>query len=369
MSFSNSKYLELSLEESNALKGIALILLLIHHLFYIQNGMFDDVYVDGIGVVNSLGIVCKVCVALFVFLSGYGLGITFRNERKFDIKQFYGRRLTKLFFNYWFIWLIFVPVGILIFDRSFEDVYGNNSLPLAILDFFGLLNLTGKFGYNPTWWFYSCIILLYLVFPLIAITVEKKPRIIWFYLLISILLVKVSLSIVGPIRYYLFPFVVGILFTNTLRVGSTNPPTDAISGHRRTNLSKIAEIVVILTLFLTACLIRLSIPYALLWDTLVALLIMLLYKSAKNFINLDKGLGFIGKHSFNIFLFHTFIYYLYFPMLIYWSRNPFIIFFSLFLSSIVLSIGLEKLKHLLGFYNAQNYLMNKWTKTPSYKKC
>ncbi len=65
--------LELNIRESNSLKGIALILLLIHHLFYIQNGKFDDVYIAGHGVVNTLGLLCKVCVAMFVFLSGYGL--------------------------------------------------------------------------------------------------------------------------------------------------------------------------------------------------------------------------------------------------------------------------------------------------------
>lgn len=38
----------------------------------------------------------------------------------------------------------------------------------AVLEFFGLYNLTGGLGYNPTWWFYSCIIVLYLLYPIIS---------------------------------------------------------------------------------------------------------------------------------------------------------------------------------------------------------
>ncbi|MDE5997964.1 MAG: acyltransferase family protein, partial [Muribaculaceae bacterium] len=119
--------IELSLRESNSLKGIALVLLLIHHLFYIQKGQYDDVYIGEYGIVNLLGIICKVCVAIFVFLSGYGLGTTISENMSISLRNFYVRRFTKLFLNYWFIWLLFVPSGILFFDRSIKDVYGSGN--------------------------------------------------------------------------------------------------------------------------------------------------------------------------------------------------------------------------------------------------
>ncbi|MDE5996804.1 MAG: hypothetical protein K2G77_01180, partial [Muribaculaceae bacterium] len=56
---------------------------------------------------------------------------------------------------------------------------------------------------------------------------------------------------------------------------------------------------------------------------------------------------------------HTFIYYLYFPFLIYWSRNPVIIFISLLISSIAVSIGIEKLKDVVGFYRLQEWIIQK----------
>lgn len=113
---------------------------------------------------------------------------------------------------------------------------------------------------------------------------------------------------------------------------------------------RLGGVLILFFLLITACFIRLTIPHALLWDSLVALIIILLYKNSKINTRMHKGLEFLGKHSFNIFLFHTFIYYLYFSFVIYWSRNPIIIFISLLLSCIAISIGIEKLKEYIGFY-------------------
>ena len=64
-----SQKFKLELNDSNALKGIALLLLLFHHLFYIQNGKYDDValHIGGIELVQYIALACKLCVAIFVF--------------------------------------------------------------------------------------------------------------------------------------------------------------------------------------------------------------------------------------------------------------------------------------------------------------
>ena len=55
-------------------------------------------------------------------------------------------------------------------------------------------------------------------------------------------------------------------------------------------------------------------------------------------------MAFLGKHSMNIFLFHTFIFYFWFQNIIYASRNPIIIFFTLLAICIPISIVLEWMK-------------------------
>ena len=49
--------------------------MLIHHLFYTEDSrlLYDDLVIHGHGLVHELGIFGNVCVAIFVFISGYGL--------------------------------------------------------------------------------------------------------------------------------------------------------------------------------------------------------------------------------------------------------------------------------------------------------
>ena len=66
--------LELSLYDTTDLKGVA-ILLLAHHLFY-QGIGYNDIHLYGSHyLVKEIGIVSKLCVAIFVFLSGYELTV------------------------------------------------------------------------------------------------------------------------------------------------------------------------------------------------------------------------------------------------------------------------------------------------------
>ena len=94
--------MQLSLKDTNILKGLAIMLMLVHHLFWKQNGLYDDVHlIRDLYLVNQIGVFSKVCVAIFVFLSGYGL--TIQAEKKSGIgklSDFYWHRFKKLYLNY-----------------------------------------------------------------------------------------------------------------------------------------------------------------------------------------------------------------------------------------------------------------------------
>ena len=89
--------------------------MLFHHLFYSEwsRPLYDDIVIHGVGVINQLGIFCKLCVAVFVFLSGYGLMVS--TPKNIKLKDFYWHRFKKLYLNYWVVWLLFVPIGVFIF--------------------------------------------------------------------------------------------------------------------------------------------------------------------------------------------------------------------------------------------------------------
>lgn len=310
----------------------------------------------GHSIVNSIGIICKVCVALFVFLSGYGLSISNPVYKKLNPRSFYIRRFTKLFMNYWLIWLLFVPASILVFDMTFPKVYGEeNTLLYSVFDFFGILNITGRYGYNPTWWFYSCIITLYVLFPIISTSIRKWPFSIWIILVLSVCIIKVPIVYINPIRYYLFPFIIGILFSNQLIFNKLPPSICNLLINTCNGTLKTAGNLILILMLFTAFVTRFIIPYALLWDTVITILIVLLYKNIRINHAVHGTMVFLGKHSFNIFLFHTFIYYLFFTDLVYWSRNPVIIFLTLIIISLIISQCIDSIKSYIGF----NKLVNK----------
>ena len=203
----------LSKNDTNVLKGLATLLLLFHHLFYINNGLYDDIHLFRERfLVQEIGMLSKVCVTLFVMLSGYGLAIgAEKNGGILDLKGFYLRRFKKIFLNYWLIWAIFVPISIFVFEYTFKDAY-KYDIPLQlVLDFFGLHQIFFQYPmmcYNPTWWFYSCIILLYLLFPFLYRWIKKDPLSV---LLISIVISFLPIPQLLVIQFNLLAFVIGII--------------------------------------------------------------------------------------------------------------------------------------------------------------
>ena len=296
----NHRQWNLSLSDTNALKGIALILLLCHHLFYIQDGSYNDILVFGkYPLVQEFGLACKVCVAIFVFLSGYGLAMKY-SHTLLNIREFYATRFTKLMMGYWFVWLLFIPVGILFFDRTPEVVYHNHIVWKFLADFLGLAYNFGFYGFNPTWWFMSCILVLYLLFPLLF----KLCKRYWLFLLvISVGITWIPLYVFNPIKYYLFTFLIGIicvqkgLFDRLFCMAKPVFVRNLLGG---------GKLLIISIILFT---IRRFFPYPLFFDSILTLLFVMSYLKLTHSGKLTKWLEFLGRHSMNIFLFHTFIFY------------------------------------------------------------
>ena len=64
----------ITLDETWVIKAIAIIAMLVHHLFY-EHPEFG-------GTIVNIGMSGKICVALFVFLSGYGMATSFPKDIK-----------------------------------------------------------------------------------------------------------------------------------------------------------------------------------------------------------------------------------------------------------------------------------------------
>lgn len=185
--------MELSRSDTTAIKGIAILLMLWHHLFL--NTMAYGT------LTHSLAVVFKVCVALFLFVSGYGLTKQYSQIEKPYFKntvKFLLRRYANFFLSYWFCFVLVVVVGN-VCGYSFSEAYpvGRNTLKCVLLD------VAGQMGYdsylNP-WWFNKMIIQLYLVFPILFLIVRNK-YLSWVGLALIVIMQLFAKSIPGNVFF------------------------------------------------------------------------------------------------------------------------------------------------------------------------
>lgn len=345
----------IKLNDSAIIKCIAICAMLWHHLF-LNHQEF--------GVISfRLAMVGKICVALFVFISGYGMAIKFSQimknsslkERTVSTVKFLARRLLKFYFNYWVVFIVALSLGVFVFNRPLSVAYGSeaNTWFRLCRDFFGFGSLE---SYNVTWWFNRLIIALWLIFPVLYWSMNSK----YVSVLMLVLLyfnpdgILRSLNIVASgLSTYMVVFAVGIFIAIHIeRINSL--------------LNRVNPYVVCASLFLitfvllymrnirvTPYFIGTSVdPFAVLFVSLTVVSLCRLTTSSL------WPMAFVGRHSMNVYLIHTFIFSYFFPDFIYGFKCPLLIFAVLLLVSLFVSIAIEFVKEKMGFYRMLNRMVN-----------
>lgn len=134
----------LTKDMSSMLKGIAILMMLAHHLW----GFPDRMQGNSIpSICVQIGEAFKMCVTIFLFLSGNGLYITYKKRGCLETT----RRVWNTYKKFWRIFFVFIPVGLLFFRMSFHwgEFFGN------------MFCLT--YSYNHEWWFLGTYIELLIV--------------------------------------------------------------------------------------------------------------------------------------------------------------------------------------------------------------
>lgn len=347
----------LSIQDTNALKGVAICAMLLHHLFC-QNPEY--------GIVPfKVGLIGKFCVAVFVFLSGYGIAIQFAKlEQKKNIIdkiaqgfRFILRRYVKFYLGYWVVFLIFVPLGVFVFNRPLEAAYGvdANIMKSLCLDMMGLMDYE---SYNITWWFNGLIVCLYLLSPILCCLMKSNVigillLVFFFYWPNAVLFPLQEIHV--DLSAYLKIFVLGMLIANN------------INGINLF-LNKLNPIIVLfssLCVFVVCCLCRnvfVVNPYFFSnkVDAFICLsLALFVVSTSRRMLPKERILSFLGKHSMNIYLTHTFILGYFFAGFIRWFENPILMFFVLLLCSLMTSIAVEFLKRKIRLYELRQFVLDK----------
>ena len=206
----------------------------------------------------------------------------------------------------------------------------------------------GFHGYNPTWWFVSLIIYFYLIFPFLKTLIEKYGFAI---ILISFFCSSFMNTQFSIMKYNIdFNFTIPWLFSFCLGIYLSHiNGLIKIKGLLKNN--KLAKLIIY-------CLLTLAFTYIkVFWfpyfseiniDGLYALVIILIgYEYLEKIKYIKRILVFLGIHSMNIFMLHTFIFYYYFPKFIYMFKHVYLIFSVLLIICVILSILIEKLKSIV----------------------
>lgn len=337
--------------DTNIAKGIAVILLLNHHLFYLVKDV--PPLINGFSIIHFFANVSKVCVAIFVFLSGYGLSKSWKDD---SLLFFLKKRFIKFFLNYWIMWLLFVPLNILFFERTISVVYGDHILIKLLINLLGLHFFFGYYGFNPTWWFASLIVSLYCLFPFIKLLIDKY-KMASLLLTVPLLFITVDIPVIEVdfILPWLFPFALGIFSSNTSLLCSLK---HFFLFSKKFKIVK--DISLILILFILILYRQFGfILTGIRIDGLLGFAIILwAYIYIRPHSYLGRFLNMLGAHSFNIFLFHTFIFMYYFPAFFSNKDYSIMLLFVLLISCLAISIAVEWLKNKVSFYTLEQRLIN-----------
>lgn len=315
----------LSKRESQGIKGIAILLMLFHHLFAFPDRIPNNIqYSNLVTIIAEFG---KICVPIFLFISGYGLFKT--NKRSFSD---FVNRIKTFYCHYWLVFILFIPLCALLGKISIT--------PLSLV-----LNFTGlKTSFNGEWWFITIYILLLLITPVMYKRTSK-----------NILIIFACISFIHFIGYRLFSATKLFYFIPDLTPIIAYAFGFVTAKHED-------KLFTIFNNFFKNTKYRYLLPLNLLVATLLVLIgsefsvllniifpvFIIYFRFIFNFIPfLQKILVELGNRSLYMWLTHTFYCYKLIPNFIYSPKIALLVFLLLLIISYLTSIILDTIFNFL----------------------
>ncbi len=324
-----------SIQDSLAAKGAAILLMLVHHLFAFPERLHGVSYLSSLPMLPQashptefyLGQLGKICVSMFLFLSGYGM-----MER---LRTWTGSRLSyalqkawQVLATCWIVFAIFVPIGLIFFKASPQFHF-------SVVDFLKNFFLI-RYTYNGEWWFFQTYFILLALFPTLSLLAEKFPALTLVSSL-ALLLFSLQFRFAHNLLLHQAPFVLGLIFS---RLSLFQKGAGFFSPQRGQH-GKITCLA--LGLFLLAYRAR-SRDEILLEPAAALLVILYSIHAARRFLPLGVFLAHLGQFALPIWLTHSFFCYYYFQHLIYAPRYSILIFTWLVLISYAAALTVNRLR-------------------------
>ena len=343
--------------DSQAMKGVAILMMLFHHCYFTKD-RFEQYDVDffPFSIYSAMDVAAffKICVAIFVFISGYGIMVSMQKcsgSRLAGRKNIAGRYIS-LMAGYWFVYALSLIAVAFIKPSMFGvyDVKGNagDYTVNLLLDALGLANLFGTPTLNSTWWYMSFALIIVAVVP-IFIEIYKRYGAISLLVICFFLRYVYALNNFDMTRY--FPILaLGIICADRNYLGRIKQKKWVRIGFFDYLFKLIVYSVILYLLYYIRIRNRIDGSITEVRDGIVPLyVIFYCYVILFPIKPLKKFLEFMGRHSMNIFLTHTFIRYYFFGDFIYSFKNAYLITLVLLVTSLALALAVYGLQKLVRF--------------------
>ena len=352
-------------EHTMQMKGIAIIILLFHHCFLNAQRWATVPYeklatTKGWGyypisfapfsshTIQYLASFSKICVAMFVFMTGYGMWVSYESQKKkTTMSNYIKKRMVTLMTGFL---IIFVVTEILAIPTGrFIEVYGHDfrSVVYMIIDALGLAKLLGTPLFCLTWWYMSLAIVLIMIFPFVHSIMEKYQ---WVVVFASIIVTRAcGFGQSTDLFRYLLAYTLGMYFAQHDLLARIKEKfmEQNMAGKLLFLIVSLIGLAVIIKCRQNAWI---GWKYLDFWDGFAAMYVIVIsYIYILNGKWIVKGLGFLGKHSMNIFLIHSFYRDVFFHEFTYSFYYAWLDYIVLMAISLVTSMVLEWFKKLIRY--------------------
>ena len=307
--------------DSTSLKGVAILLMVFHHLFLNRdrflsfNGSFFPINEN---LLVNISISCKICVCFFSFISGYGLYCSLKDctFKKNFITKWIKDHLLKMMSTYWLISTCsYILVFLLnyFFDFYYISLPSNNlivNIFFILFDILGLSSIFNSFTLCGTWWYIGVAIIFICVAPIIFMALNRYSDYAVIFLVICIpFILQLNYPRGEKFLTYLPIFVSGMIFAKR----NIFDLIENLQFFKNKLCSKIVVLfsLILILLALIFVMSKIDVIEENLWLIFYLvyplILIILIKLYILKFKSISIILFFLGKHSAHIWLIHTFI--------------------------------------------------------------
>ena len=363
-----------SKENSLSLKGVAILMMLWHHLFQAQcyEGFRIYFYPLNQTLVDNIAVVTKICVPLFAFISGFGLlkSVIKGKEPANCDSRWVITRLYKLLKSYWFI-IVLVWVITFLLDQRPVRVYGFNKSILKgcwnmLSDFLGISTLLGQKTINATWWYQGAAVMFILLFPVLLFCFRKFG--VFLTLILVCNLPRISGSgYQGGQNFITFlpAFTAGMAFAYENWFEKIDQFWNKFAIPEKHTYIYLFRFVLETVALAVAYKLYFLLEAKNCWNLhflILPVLVILWFRRhvMQSPIRLaDTIFCYLGKHATNIYLMHTFIRAAYMKNTTYSWEQFGVVFLFLLSASLILSYAVEFLKKLVRYDETMDRLFAK----------